>query len=222
MAQGFQHEKDLVLGYGAYEKVKNSFLNKIIRFETLLTALQYFSAAKNRHPYMGVGRNLAYTSNIFYENKGFVSHMNLLSGDDDLFVNEVANKTNTSIVYSEESFTYSKPKKTWKAWFRQKRRHVSTAKFYKKSHQFKLGLFYLSQFLFWVLSFVLVVFYDWRLILATMLLRFAIQYIAYGKAASVFKEKDLLWLLPLQDLCLVSLQFVIFIFNSLSKPQFWK
>ena len=68
MAQGFQHEKDLVLGYGAYEKVKNSFLNKIIRFETLLTALQYFSAAKNRHPYMGVGRNLAYTSNIFYEN----------------------------------------------------------------------------------------------------------------------------------------------------------
>ena len=222
MAQGFQHGKDLVLGYGAYEKVKNSFLNKIIRFETLLTALQYFSAAKNRHPYMGVGRNLAYTSNIFYENKGFVSHMNLLSGDDDLFVNEVANKTNTSIVYSEESFTYSKPKRTWKAWFRQKRRHVSTAKFYKKSHQFKLGLFYLSQFLFWVLSFVLLVFYDWRLILAAILLRFAIQYIAYGKAASVFKEKDLLWLLPLQDLCLVSLQFVIFIFNSLSKPQFWK
>lgn len=222
MAQGFQPEKVLVLGYGAYEKVKNSFLNKIIRFETLLTALQYFSAAKNGRAYMGVGRNLAYTSTVFYENKGFVSHMNLLSGDDDLFVNEVATKTNTSLVYSEESFTYSQPKKTWKIWFRQKRRHISTAKFYRKSHQFKLGLFYLSQFLFWLLSFVLLAFYDWRLILAAMLVRFAIQYVAYGKAASIFKEKDLLWFLPFQDLCLVSLQFVIFIFNSLSKPRFWK
>jgi hypothetical protein len=31
-------------GYGGYEKI--SFLNKLIRFETLLTAMQYFSWAK--------------------------------------------------------------------------------------------------------------------------------------------------------------------------------
>jgi hypothetical protein len=39
--------------YGGYEKIANSFLNKLIRFETLLTAMQYF-LGKVGHPYMGV------------------------------------------------------------------------------------------------------------------------------------------------------------------------
>ena len=58
MSSQFTMQKTIVLGYGAYEKVAKSFLNKIIRFETLLTAVQYFSWAKAGHPYMGIGRNL--------------------------------------------------------------------------------------------------------------------------------------------------------------------
>ena len=46
MSSQFTLHKTIVLGYGAYEKIKGSFLNKIIRFETLLTAVQYFSWAK--------------------------------------------------------------------------------------------------------------------------------------------------------------------------------
>jgi hypothetical protein len=53
------------IGYGGYEKIANSFLNKLIRFETLLTAMQYFSWAKVGHPYMGVGRNLTYKERVF-------------------------------------------------------------------------------------------------------------------------------------------------------------
>ena len=222
MAQGFQTGKSIVLGYGAYTARKNSFLNKVIRFETLLTALQYFSSAKRGCAYMGVGRNLAYTSAEFYENKGFVSHMNILSGDDDLFINQVATKKNTSIVYTEESFTYSEPKTSWRKWFLQKRRHVSTAKFYKKSHQIKLGLFYLSQLFFWLFFFFLISFYDWKIILGIFILRTLFLYITYIKASKVFREKSLLLLLPLQDLTLVLSQISIFIHNSISKPIHWK
>ncbi|HEX9151289.1 MAG TPA: glycosyltransferase, partial [Flavobacterium sp.] len=53
MSSQFTMQKTIVLGYGKYEKIPNSFLNKIIRFETLLTAIQYFSWAKIGHPYMG-------------------------------------------------------------------------------------------------------------------------------------------------------------------------
>jgi len=60
MSSHFTMNKTIVLGYGAYEKISGSFLNKIIRFETMLTAVQYFSWAKIGCPYMGVGRNLAY------------------------------------------------------------------------------------------------------------------------------------------------------------------
>ena len=54
-----------------YEKRKNSFLNKLIRFETMLTALQYFSYAIDGKAYMGVGRNLAYKKSIFISADGF-------------------------------------------------------------------------------------------------------------------------------------------------------
>jgi hypothetical protein len=46
MSSQFTCKKTIVLGYGGYEKIANSFLNKLIRFETLLTAMQYFSWAK--------------------------------------------------------------------------------------------------------------------------------------------------------------------------------
>ena len=44
IAQNFNQMHDIVLGYGAYEKVKNSFLNKIIRFVFLnIERLKSFS-----------------------------------------------------------------------------------------------------------------------------------------------------------------------------------
>jgi len=74
MTDSFVDEKELVLGYGAYKKIKGSFLNSLIRYETVFTALQYFGYAKWGNAYMGVGRNLAYTSELFYEQKGFITH----------------------------------------------------------------------------------------------------------------------------------------------------
>ena len=65
MTSQFTTEKTIVLGYGAYKKIAGSFLNKIIRYETLLAATQYFSWAKKGNPYMGVGRNLAYNRSEF-------------------------------------------------------------------------------------------------------------------------------------------------------------
>ena len=92
MSSHFSEDKQLVLGYGGYSKVKNSLLNKLVRFETLVTAMHYFSFAKLGIPYMGVGRNLAYTKAEFFKNNGFINHIKVKSGDDDLFVNQIANK----------------------------------------------------------------------------------------------------------------------------------
>ena len=103
----FTMQKTIVLGYGGYEKIANSFLNKMIRFETLLTAVQYFSWAKIGRPYMGIGRNLAYKKDEFFNVNGFISHIQIRSGDDDLFINQVAKSKNTTICYAPESFTYS-------------------------------------------------------------------------------------------------------------------
>ncbi|PNW29330.1 glycosyltransferase [Formosa algae] len=223
MTAGFETDKSIVLGYGAYSKIKNSFLNKLIRFETVLTASQYFSYAKMGIPYMGVGRNLAYTKSLFFEANGFINHMNVRSGDDDLFVNQMATSKNTSLCYTTESFTESVPKKTVAAWFRQKRRHVSSAKHYKKGHQFLLGVFYISQLLFWVVGILLLSFlFHWEIVVGLFALRLLVQWIIIGQTAKKLNESDLVILIPLLEIFIILTQLVIFISNKISKPRTWK
>ena len=223
MSTYFDNKKSIVLGYGSYSKIKYSFLNKLIRFETVLTAIQYFSFAKIGIPYMGVGRNLAYTKDTFFKANGFIKHIKLRSGDDDLFINQVANSQNTAINISQNSFTRSVPKSSFKAWYKQKRRHVSTASFYKKKHKILLGLFYLSNVLFWLLAIILLqTTYNWPIVLGFLLLRLIIQYVIIYFSSKNLKETDVLILLPILEISLIISQFVIFIHNLVSKPNFWK
>ncbi|WP_130736446.1 glycosyltransferase [Flavobacterium sp. J27] len=223
MTSQFSEKKSVVLGYGGYEKIKNSFLNKIIRFETLLTAVQYFGWAKSGKPYMGVGRNLAYQKDLFFSVGGFVNHMKVRSGDDDLFINEVNTKQNTAICYTPESFTYSEPKKTFSSWFNQKRRHVSTAKLYSGFDRLQLGLFYFTQLFFILLSVILLVFqHQWLIVLAIVIFRYCFTWISLGYAAGKLNEKDTLLWFPIIEIILIFTQLNVFFTNLFSKPVHWK
>ncbi|MCF6346921.1 MAG: glycosyltransferase [Flavobacteriaceae bacterium] len=222
MTSQFTEDKTIILGYGSYQKIKNSLLNKLIRFETLLTAVQYFSYAKIGIPYMGVGRNLAYTKNVFNKANGFSNHAHIQSGDDDLLINQIANKKNTAICFSKTSFTISKPKKTFTKWFKQKRRHLTTANHYNPIHQFLLGLFYLSQFLFWILAIILLVLsFKWQLVTILLIIRLTTQYIILGNSAKKLCEKDLIIFFPILDFILVISQFGVYLSNLISKPTSW-
>ena len=100
MSLHFSNEKKIIIGYGAYAKKKYSFLNILIRFETVMAAMQAFSYAKIGIPYTAVGRNLAYHKDEFYGVNGFVNHMKVRSGDDDLFIKDAATRKNTAICLS--------------------------------------------------------------------------------------------------------------------------
>lgn len=223
MSAHFSNSKAIVLGYGAYKKKNGSFLNKLIRYETVLTAIQYFSYAKLGMPYMGVGRNLAYRKELFFNNSGFMKHMSIKSGDDDLFVNDIATKENTAICFSKDSFTCSDPKTNFKDWFVQKRRHVSTSKYYKMSHKLALGLFYISQLSFWVLAIILLsLSFQWQIILALIACRFILQLISLAFATKKLDAADLIFFAPIFEFFLISTQLSIFIANLISKPNHWK
>ncbi|MPR34976.1 glycosyltransferase [Salmonirosea aquatica] len=132
-------DKEIVLGFSPYYKEKG-LLNWFIRCETFYTAIQYLSLARAGWPYMGVGRNLMYRTRLFFEHKGFYQHKHILGGDDDLFMNQAATRTNTSINLDPESFVYSIPKTTWSDWLRQKRRHLSVGNYYQRGNKLRLGL----------------------------------------------------------------------------------
>lgn len=217
------NDKEIVLGYGAHTKVRNSFLNKLVRFETLITAIRFFSFAKLGIPYMGVGRNLAYKKSTFFKTNGFMSHMRIKSGDDDLFINQIATAENTSICFGENSFTTSKAKTTFASWLNQKRRHISTSKYYQPKHKIALTAIYLVQFLFWTLTAVLIIFYHKiYFVIGLMLFRLLLQYIILGIASKRLAAKDLIIVIPFLEIFLIFSQLYIFIRNIISKPDYWK
>lgn len=222
MTSQFRRGKSIVLGYGGYFLKKRSLLNKLIRFETLLTAIQYYSYAGWGIPYMGVGRNLAYTAEEFFRQNGFATHLHLRSGDDDLFVNQAATAENTGSCFSKNSITRSIPKKDLRSWFRQKKRHVSVAASYKPKHKILLGLFYLSQLFFWLCLIALLFTAYWKIAVAILALRLIIQGIVFYRSGEKLDEKDLIWLFPFLEFFLISAQLGIFISNIISKPDHWK
>jgi hypothetical protein len=182
-----------------------------------------FSWAKIGKPYTGVGRNMAYKREEFFKTNGFIDHMKIRSGDDDLFINQAANSSNTTVCYLPESFTYSKPKTSFKEWFTQKRRHVSTAGHYKSFDKIQLGLFYISQFLFLVLPIILLLFqYQWIVVCSLIGFRYLFSWVTLGFAAGKLKEKDVMYWFPIIEICLIFIQLNVFISNTFKKPVHWK
>jgi cellulose synthase/poly-beta-1,6-N-acetylglucosamine synthase-like glycosyltransferase len=150
MTEQYTDKTQIVLGHSPYEKRKG-FLNAFIRFESLLTAIQFIGLAKLGRPYMGVGRNLAYAKSIFFQSKGFNTHLDVTGGDDDLFVNTHAKKWNTKVSMRADAITISKPKENWPDFLHQKLRHLSVGTRYRFWDQIILGLFSITWLATWLL-----------------------------------------------------------------------
>lgn len=221
MQAAYTDDIEIVLGYGTYYK-KPGLLNKLIRFETFHTALQYFSFALAGIPYMGVGRNLSYKRDVFIRNKGFSSINHILSGDDDLFINKVATKTNTAIVIDKDAHTLSEPKRTWTSWMKQKYRHYTTSKYYKPKHKFLLGLYVTSFFFVYPLLALSILFFNWWIALAVFGVRFLLQLLVYAKSMKKLNEADLIPYFLFFDIWMFFYYF-LFSFALFKRPdKTWK
>ncbi|MBD2715791.1 glycosyltransferase [Microvirga sp. STR05] len=200
MQHGFRQPADMVLGYSAYAP-EEGFLNKLIRFETLLTGGQYLSFAWRGKPYMGVGRNLAYTRQVFTSTKGFASHIRSLSGDDDLLVQDaVARGARVAVVAEPAAHTLSEPSHTWKGWWRQKRRHLSAGRSYRFSDRLRLGNFIGSNLLFYGVSIPLLFSRpDWIPLAGLWVVRTAIVCFTYQRLSRRLDDPLPVALLPVLD-----------------------
>ncbi|MFH1160676.1 MAG: glycosyltransferase [bacterium] len=222
MSRAFTDRTKIVLGYGPYERRKGT-LNKLIRFDTVQVAIQYLSFALAGIPYMGIGRNLAYKKALFFREKGFTSHYRISSGDDDLFINQVARKQNTAVATDPASFTWSEPKTSLGRWITQKRRHFSTGSHYKFKHQFLLGLYAGTQLGFWILLILLLTWkFAWLFVFGVLLLKWISQYVVFGRWIYRLQEYDLIVWIPLLEWVLLILQTGIGAVNLIRHPRKWK
>jgi len=148
-------EAAIVLGYGAYEQ-QPGLLNRFICWETAHTCMQYAAYALAGKAYMGVGRNLCYNKSLLAPLEQDATFREVYrhtpSGDDDLLISAIATRSKPAICLEPSAHTISLPQSSWKAWWRQKTRHVSTGKFYPRAVKRLLGLYGLSHGLFWLLA----------------------------------------------------------------------
>ena len=108
-----------------------SFLARLQRLEARRLAQRAAGAVDAGQPYLAFGRNLAFTRDMWTRVGGFDAHLDVLSGDDDLWLQEavkcgarVASKTSPS------AQTASEWPATWRLWRRQKTRHFTASPSY--------------------------------------------------------------------------------------------
>jgi len=212
----------IVLGYGPYKAVE-TWLNRWVRFETIYVAIQYFSFALWKIPYMGVGRNLMYKKSLFLKEKGFEQHQHLISGDDDLFVNAVANGKNTTICLEPQSFMYSQAPSSWKALYHQKTRHYSSSNVYKLKHKILLGLLSSTHFCFYLGLCIFIIMNVWNYaIIGILLLRTFLLHLVFFKYLKKVKQISFLKYVFVLD-ALLPIYYIIFASSLIGKQnKTWK
>ncbi|HKK38067.1 MAG TPA: glycosyltransferase [Cryomorphaceae bacterium] len=222
MVESISIENGIVLGYSPYIREKG-FLNKIIRFDAVSTAMNYLNFALCGMPYMGVGRNLSYSKSSFFAVGGFRSHYKLMSGDDDLFINQIAKKENTFICLEEEAVVPSVPEKSWKDYWRQKRRHLSTGFRYKLIHRILLMAQPISLLLFWLAAIALLLSHNWlEITLGMVLSRVLLQILIFRRSSRWLGQSDLTILAPIFEILILVITTCAHAANAVSKRVTWK
>lgn len=225
MARNFTPTKNIIIGFSTTEP-KRGLTNKLIRYDNLHNAIQYFSFALAKMPYMGVGKNLAYTQEIFYNRKGFAGLTHLQSGDDDLFINQVATAQNCAIEYSPKSHIYSSAISSAYSWLTTKRFRYSIRNLFSPKVRFSLTIYGFSNPLFYLL-FALSLYTSiitqnnlfLIITLATFLFKQILQYIAFGFAAAKLNEKKLIPYILFFDILLTFTNAIIYLKAKFSNKK---
>ena len=213
VARGYNSGAEIVMGYGGYMPEKG-LLNKYIRYETFFTGMQFLGMALAGRPYMGVGRNLAYRKTFFFNNGAFGPYNHVQSGDDDLFVNRTATRKNTYTLIGSELSTLSIPAKNMEAWLRQKRRHYTTAKYYRFADKFRLFMEPFSRVSYYgLLIFFLITLISWPVVAGIGLLRLLTRSIIFKKGSNTFNEHGLFFFSLIFDILQPLVSAILYITN---------
>ena len=118
-----------------------TLLRRLQRLEARRVAQKAVGAVMAGRPYLGFGRNMAFTRGVWDRVGGMKGHDHLPSGDDDLWLQAAAKHgARVSANVNRNAQTQSEWPSSWAAWRRQKTRHFSASKAYPAALHVRLGL----------------------------------------------------------------------------------
>jgi glycosyltransferase involved in cell wall biosynthesis len=206
LARNFTERTDIVLGYVGEAQTERK--KRIISFDRMLTAMRYLGFAISGSPYMGMGRNMAYRKALFYKEKGFSRHLDLLRGEDDLFINTTATSLNTRVEADPQAAVrVDSSTRSWKA---EKTGYLATGKELKGSQRYLNGAETLTRALFYATLIaaiaVGVTTASWIGVAAAVVM-FAVRWVEYGivvghTAKALGEMKCHKFMIPVYDIAL--------------------
>lgn len=205
MVRNFTPDVDVVLGYTRMNKSGARRGVGFYLYDRMIFVLRYMACAVMRRPFMGMSGNMAYRRDTFFANKGFSSTLNLHYGDDDLLINEIADRKNTRIELSDASIVESYYDNNAKAWSEMRMRYGFTARYMRKSPK---GLFLLEgvlHYLFWIVVALVIVFSMSNIVACVSAAVIALCYwvltvVVFHKACRTLGERFMVFLVPLFQL----------------------
>ena len=222
MTKGLQ-DKSICLGFAPLTSAK-TISSRFSVFESWLAGVQYLSYGIAGLPYMGVGRNMAFKKSLFIDSGGHDNHLDLASGDDDLFVNAVANASNTTVQIDPESFIWSPAKTSWSSYLNQKSRHLTTSVRYQFHHQVLLSIFAISQMGFYLIPIMSIIFFPDTLpwVGTTFAIALSIKYLLAIRLYKILPCRNLPLLFPLMDMMLAIYYTFMPLYMVLKRNATWK
>ncbi|CAM1354046.1 glycosyltransferase [Tenacibaculum halocynthiae] len=221
MSKCLHSNKTIVIGHKKLAFKKYSFSNMFFRYANFFTTLKMFSYAKFGSPFKAYQNNFAYTKNDFFKVNGFINHIKIHLGESDLLLKDISNSINTNISTSYTSFVEEQSIITLKDYFVEQRKQTVLFSHYSLRNRFLLSFFNITKVIFYSL-FIYFLIQKCLVTIPFIICYFLIQYIIIGKAINKLKEQNLLYFLPILDVCYVISLIFIFFTNRISKPIPWK
>ncbi len=210
----------VVLGYGPYTKA-SGWLNTFVRFETVMTGIQYISAALHGRPYMSVGRNILYPRHVFFEAMKGNSFLDVPYGDDDLTIQSLPPSVQYFVCYEEKAHVFSESAETWPALWKQKHRHMSAGHHYSFQHWWRPGIFGIALIFHWILLMVLFFCFPAMRFLPVFIIGLGIRWLCYGLWAASLGDLDTVKFYPLLELQYAFYLGAMGMYTMMNKKKTW-
>lgn len=193
----------------------------LIRFETVMTAMQYMSWTLAGKPYMGVGRNLLYPRSLFLQKTPYASKPEVPYGDDDLLVQALASNARFKVCDDPEGHVISEPALSWKQWLIQKHRHLSAGHYYKGASWLKPGIYGVALILHWMIILFLIANSPWWKWFPVMSLGLIIRWFSYAGWTRRLGDKDTIIWYPLLEIQYALYLGIMGIVTAFAKKKSW-
>lgn len=159
---------DIVLGYSGLEQMAG-LKNYLMRISRLQLSIYWLAQAASGNTYRGSRHNLGFTKSLYFGAKGF-THLNMNIGENDLFIQKIANNKNVSIALIGKGSVVEHPWGGFRWWISELRHYGEAYQFYphhaRNAVEWELG----SQILLFITSLVALIFMPLEFKLGVILL----------------------------------------------------